>query len=501
MIRRKLFRSYVVAPATVTASLAVALLLRPSGVDASTVFVVAVMVSAWCGGLGPGLLATALAVACTAMFFAEPLYSMSVGLDDLARLAAFVAVAILISSLRAASRHSAENLRVAKEAAEAASRAKDHLLAVVSHELRTPLHPALAAAATLAADESLLASTRDDLRLIHRNIELEARLIDDLLDQARLAQGKLRLARELLDVHALISEVVRLLSAAADAKRLHVVLDLRAPEHHVHGDPTRLRQVIWNLLQNAVKFTPPGGRVTVGSMNEDGRLLVRVTDTWIGIDAEVLPAIFHAFEQGGPRAARQSGGLGLGLSICKALVDAHGGRLTAASPGEGQGATFLLELHTAPTTEPHAVRPGGPPGPVPAGRPRRRARILLVDDHEDTLRVMCKLLRAGGHDVQGARGVREAVEWAEAHRFDLVISDVGLADGSGLDLMRTLRALHGMTGIALTGYSSDEDRQRSYEAGFSGHLAKPVSPRDLEAVIGRLAPGPSDPTTEAHPVG
>ena len=372
----------------------------------------------------------------------------------------------------------------AREEAEAANHAKDQFLAVLSHELRTPLTPVLAEVSAMLDDPSTPESVRPVLEMTRRNVELEARLIDDLLDLNRIVQGKLRLDRKVVDAHALILEALEICKAGIGSARLRVDVDLAATRHHVEGDAARLHQVAWNLIKNAVKFTPFGGSIAVKSRDDGGSLVLEVSDTGVGIEAEVLPRIFDAFEQGDHSVTRRFGGLGLGLAIGRNLAEAHGGQLTASSPGIDQGATFTLQLP--------AVDPPGRPGVVaqPPTIPDDLVplRILFVEDNPDTLRIMGRLLANKGHAVTPADSVRAGLEAAEGQEFDLLISDLGLPDGSGLDLMRALLASRAdpIPGIALSGYGMDDDLRRSREAGFVEHLIKPIDFLALEAAIGRV---------------
>ncbi len=381
-----------------------------------------------------------------------------------------------------------EELRQAKEEAEAANRAKDQFLATLSHELRTPLTPVLALITGLEGD-GRLRDVADHLAMIRRNVELEARLIDDLLDLTRIARGKLELQRSVCDVRALVEHAIQICCAeSCDAGRLKVVTELAASEHRVWGDGSRLMQIFWNLLRNSVKFTPEGGTIVVRTWNDEeedeNTLVVEITDTGVGIEPGSMPHIFEAFSQASP--AR--GGLGLGLSISKAVADLHGGRITALSPGYGLGATFRVELPTGGW--PAQAEPA--PRQVPEPAARRPLRLLLVEDHPDTAEAMAELLRSLGHEVRVAMCVAAGLEAAAAEMgsgagIDLVISDLGLPDGTGMDLMRQLVSRYGLRGIALSGYGTEDDVRRSLEAGFSRHLTKPVNFKALEAVIHETA--------------
>ncbi|HEV8377967.1 MAG TPA: ATP-binding protein, partial [Tepidisphaeraceae bacterium] len=378
-----------------------------------------------------------------------------------------------------------EELRQAKAAAEEANRAKDQFLAVLGHELRTPLTPVLMTTAMLESEPGLPPRMRDDLAMIRRNIALETQLIDDLLDLSRVVNGKMVLHKRDLDVHPLVRNVVEMVDADARAKLIHVELELRAERDRVHADSARLHQVIWNLLKNAIKFTPENGRIIIRTGNDErGWLKIEVRDTGIGIDPQALPKIFNAFEQGGQGMARKFGGLGLGLAISKTVVDLHEGTICAHSEGKGHGACFTVGLATMVWVH-ERVQVADPSVPVVNGD--RPLRILLVDDHADTLKVLRRILESSGHCVTPATSVQEASRAAEADGFDLLISDIGLPDGTGLDVMRSVHARHpGLPAIAMTGFGMEQDIRNSEEAGFSTHLTKPVDIASLEAAVRAL---------------
>lgn len=374
----------------------------------------------------------------------------------------------------------------AKQEAEDANAAKDRFLAALSHELRTPLTPILAVVSTLQDDSSLPVSVRDDMNLILRNVELEGRLIDDLLDLTRIVQGKVELNRHKADLARKIRHSVDICAGGEFAAKNHVLnVDLGATSHCVFADAARITQVICNLIRNAQKFTPPGGTLTVrtydGTLRDRPAIVLEVEDDGIGIEPDVLPHIFEAFSQGSRQITREFGGLGLGLTISLAIVELHEGEITAISD-ERKGSLFRVTL---PILE---VPPGsGEPG---AGDTRSesessRLRILLLEDHADTAQVMVRLLRRLGHEVEWSGSIGAALAAvAEAPRpFDLVISDLGLPDGSGLDLMGRLEQTPPPKGISLSGYGMEEDIRKSREAGFSHHLTKPVNFQILKGII------------------
>ncbi len=374
-------------------------------------------------------------------------------------------------------------LQRAKNEAEEANRAKDRFLAMLSHELRTPLTPVLMTIAALRREPDLSDDIRRDLEVLQRNVELEALLIDDLLDLTRIAHGKLELHNDAVDVHGSIEHALSISAGDITGKRIQVVQRLEAREHHCWGDPARLQQVFWNLIKNSAKFTPEGGRLEILTRNNQERqIVIEITDTGIGIDPQVMPRIFDAFEQGGGVITSKFGGLGLGLAISKRVVDLHHGTIEARSAGPGCGATFTVTLNAMETSllEGPVLFLESEPDPV------RHIQVLLVEDHLDTARVLGRILKNAGFDVSHAATVAEAHTLAGGRRFDLLISDVGLPDGSGLELMKALRDAQNLRGIALSGFGTEEDVAASKEAGFAAHLTKPVDWERLRSEIDRL---------------
>jgi signal transduction histidine kinase len=409
-----------------------------------------------------------------------------------------VRIITMLSAVRAALRGRRRQYEVrdllareqaARAQAEAANKAKDHFLATLSHELRTPLNPVLMTVSAMQTDPSLPPRFQEDVDLVRRNVELESKLIDDLLDLTRIARGKLELNPEAVDLHAVLEHAMETCCEEdARRKRLKISSDLAATRRFVWGDSARLSQVFWNLLKNAVKFTPEGGSVGLRSWDDaDGHtIVVEVTDTGIGIEPDAAARIFDAFEQESRGITRRFGGLGLGLAICKALVDLHGGTIAVTSEGKGRGAAFTVRLATVREPAPRAARPRPVAPSVDGDGNARSLDVLLVEDHEMTARVMSRLLRQAGYDVTVAADVSTAKRWTDERRFDVVISDLGLPDGTGLDVMKHLRSRHGIPAIAVSGYGMEEDVRQTREAGFSEHLVKPIDLPKLQAAIARV---------------
>jgi signal transduction histidine kinase/ActR/RegA family two-component response regulator len=392
-------------------------------------------------------------------------------------------------------RRSEDEARRAREEAENANRAKDKFLAALSHELRTPLTPVLITASVLTGETRLPGDVREQLAMMQRNIELEARLIDDLLDLTRISRGKLELLLEPVDVHSLLAHTDQIVRNDAEDKGIEIHFALKASEYHVNGDGARLHQVFWNVLKNAIKFTLPGGRVTVKTTNPaPGKLCLTVSDTGVGIDSETLPSVFAAFAKDGSKEAPRSSGLGLGMAISKTIVEMHQGIIRAESAGRGQGSTFTIELAAASPTLKPAVS-----FREPTDDPGRPYRLLVVEDHRPTLSVLAELLSRQGHQVLTAGTIQEALGLAAGHELDLVISDLGLPDGNGADLMLKLTHDYGLRGIALSGYGMEEDIARTKEVGFIAHLIKPIHFEQLNHAIKLASQAVSEPRPAAQP--
>ena len=358
--------------------------------------------------------------------------------------------------------------------------AKDQFLAMLSHELRTPLTPVLASAVALENEPDLSENVHESLQMIRRNVELEARLIDDLLDLTRIDKGKIQLSFEVVNAHALLQNALEICQAEIDRKHLTPRLDLAAEKVYLRADPARLQQIFWNLINNAVKFTARDGQISICTNDDTGdRLRIEIADTGLGIEPESLPKIFDAFEQGG---RTQLGGLGLGLAISKRLVEAHSGTITAESAGRNKGAKFTLIFPVCEKVDAQA-----PLAVSPRAAHHRAMRVLLVEDHEDTKQSLTKLLRLRGYYVESASNVQSALDLIAQDQFDVLISDLGLPDGSGIDLIRRVQSDRPVLGIALTGFGMEEDIRKSREAGFKHHLVKPIDLNKLDSIIQEVA--------------
>lgn len=371
----------------------------------------------------------------------------------------------------------------ARAEAEAANQAKDRFLAMLSHELRTPLSPVLHAVALIEEEPDCPPSVLELAETIRRNVQLEARLIDDLLDVARIRNGKLQLNMETVDAHDLLRRAMQICEAEIRKRSLTLRMDLQARNFRLQADPARIQQIFWNLLNNALKYTEPGGTIelTTSDAGSD-RIRVDIRDSGIGINPDRLGSIFDAFEQ---VHDDRSTGLGLGLAISRVLTGMHGGSIEASSGGPGQGSLFTVLL---PGT--HQV-----PAQAAGEAPRARAlpvplRVLLVEDHADTAENLKRLLIRRGCKVETAASLQEAREQMGVHEFDVLLTDIGLPDGQGLELIQPFVAAaagRGVTGIALSGYGMPEDVRRTREAGFAHHLTKPVDISQLQAVLARIA--------------
>jgi PAS domain S-box-containing protein len=389
--------------------------------------------------------------------------------------------------------------REARQDAERANRMKDEFLSIVSHELRTPLHAILGWSQMLAKREVNKEDLTEGLQVIERNARVQTQIIEDILDMSRIISGKVRLDVQRVDLPSVIEAAIQAVQPAADAKgiRLQKVLDpLTEP---VSGDPARLQQIVWNLISNAIKFTPKGGRVSVTLERVNSHVEISVSDTGDGIPPDFLPYVFERFRQAEGPTTRRHGGLGLGLSIVKQLTELHGGTVQAKSPGEGQGATFRVALPLIP------LRPNddgdGRYHPKTSriettndnAAPKLKGiRVLVIDDEPDARKLIKRLLEECEAEVTTGGSVDEALRLISEVNPHVILSDIGMPGRDGYELLRILRSLPAEKGgkipaAALTAFARSEDRTRSMMAGFDLHVSKPVEPRELCAVVARLA--------------
>ena len=382
----------------------------------------------------------------------------------------------------------------ARQEAEAASQAKDEFLAVLSHELRTPLNTLRLWVGVLRNGPRDGQTIARAVETIDRNAVLQARLIEDLLDVSRIISGRLQLAIERVDLQARIEAAVETVRAAADNKAIVLTTALDPATGPVLGDSTRLQQVVWNLLSNAVRFTPAGGRVTVGLERVGRDAELTVTDTGRGMAPGLLPHVFDRFRQGESGTARSHGGLGLGLSIARQIVELHGGTIRADSPGEGRGATFTVRLPLAAPVGVRPPRPARPSGPDRSpGRRLESVNVLFVDDDAETREVMKMALAVEGAQVTTVPSVADALAAIERRWPDVLVSDIGMPGEDGYDLIRKVRGLEAARGrhlpaIALTAYAAADDRRRTLEAGYEAHVTKPVEAAAVAPLIASLLP-------------
>lgn len=382
------------------------------------------------------------------------------------------------SSLLQADRADASSERAARQSAEAETRAKDAFLALIAHELRNPLGPVQLAVDSLLASPRLdPADAREKLLMIQRNLAAERRLVDDLLDLTRIIHGKLELQPEPTSLHRILNELLSDSRDALAAKNLTLHADLAADNPHVNADPVRLRQIFWNLLNNAIKFTPPGGRIFFRSSLHPVRseVLVEIEDTGIGIPRSTLQQLFTPFDQGTSRFARAQGGLGLGLSIVRSLVTAHNGSVTIDSAGIGKGSIVRLSFPLVP-----------PPLPVEKPEAPSAAKGLLVcivDDHVDSVRAMSLMIDRWGHRTLSACSVADAVKLLSQRPVDLLIADLNLPDGSGADILRAAPRDHIKHAVALSGSTGRHEHALCRTAGFEKLFAKPISMDLLQELL------------------
>jgi PAS domain S-box-containing protein len=392
--------------------------------------------------------------------------------------------------------HLLQSERFARSEAERLSHIKDEFLATLSHELRTPLN-AIQGWATLLRQREVTPEDRArGLEAIDRNVRAQAQIVSDLLDMSRIISGKIHLEVQPISLHEVIHNAIEAVRASAEAKKLRIHTLLDSQVGLVRGDPNRLQQILWNLLSNAVKFTPSRGRIQVVLERVNSHVEVGVEDTGIGIAPEFLPYVFERFRQADSATTRRHGGLGIGLSIVKTLVELHGGSVRVKSAGENQGTTFVIALPVSHVNDRDVERSQRLPvvaDPLEAIElpELSSAAVLIVDDEPDGRTLMVRILEGRGAEVTAVATAVEALELMRHEHFDILVSDIGMPDLDGYELMRRARALDPnrkspMPAIAVTAYARAEDRQRSLLAGYQMHLSKPIEARELVAGIASL---------------
>jgi PAS domain S-box-containing protein len=378
----------------------------------------------------------------------------------------------------------ADAIVAVKNELERANQAKDEFLAALSHELRAPLTPIIAILDRWQVQKQLGNEMHAELDVLRRNAALEARLVDDLLDVARITQRKMPLSRQVVDIKVLVHAALEMLNEEVRDKKMRILLNAGSEPLWVDVDPARIQQVFWNLLKNALKFTQAGGSIEIEVAPTSGTWVsVSFSDSGIGMSSQTLGRIFQPFEQGANELVRSYGGLGLGLAISKSLVEAHGGTISAASAGHGTGSTFLVTLPKAFRTALPFSDPTSPNATAGLGS----LSVLMIEDHEDTALVMARLIEDMGHRVVPANSVASAIDVLTRQKFDLIISDIGLPDGNGISLIHAVRAFCDAPAIALTGYGMHEDVERCLQAGFNRHVTKPVTLEALRQIIAEVS--------------
>jgi signal transduction histidine kinase/ActR/RegA family two-component response regulator len=473
------------------------------------VFFPAILLSAWYGGFWPGLLSTLLSASFLLVLWTDPVGMISVAhpTDSLAILL-FIGIGIAIAAAheslhrqqaaQRAARVEAERTALLAQRAEheaaAANRAKDEFLSALSHELRTPLTAILGWTSILRSRELDAATTARALEAIERNSLAQARLIEDIFDVSSVITGKLRLDVRPIDPAALVRSTLELMTPAVEAKGLALGAIIAPDLGIVRADPDRFQQILWNLLFNAVKFTPPGGRISVEISREKLQLWIRVEDTGQGIIPEFLPHVFERFRMADPTSTRQHRGLGLGLALVKHLVEMHGGSATAESKGAGQGATFTVILPVQPVSaaEEASLLAAAEPADPPRTAALEGVQVLVVDDDPDVRDLVASILEERGAKVAVVASAVEALGVLERRPFDVLVSDIAMPGEDGYSLLRRATALlakqkRSMSAVALTAYAGSEDVKRAYRAGYVVHVAKPVVADRLVQVVARLA--------------
>ena len=479
----------------------------PFRVDLTSMIIIAMIASAWYLGLGPGLM-LAIILELTLDYFSPPSLTFRSVFIIINRMVLFSSVVWFASSRRNAEKElrkqgellqeALANERAMRQQAETSDRLKDEFLATVSHELRTPLSAILGWASMLNLGDLGEETRRTALNVIERNAKAQADIISDILDVSRIITGKLRIEARPIKLEPIINAAIETLQLAADAKGITITLAFNEDAGVVAGDPDRLQQIIWNLVANAIKFTPQNGGLKIELRRVDSQVELVVSDNGIGIDKEFLPHVFERFRQADSSRTRKHGGLGLGLAIVRHLVELHGGSVSAESPGEGMGTRVTVRLPLSTLADSTAEEQSTEiiEAPEPREIPMEPAdlaglRVLLVDDEPDTLDVLRAILNQFGATVRGASSTDDALETFLQWKPDVLVSDLGMPGEDGFALIAKVRALTAEQGrdipaAALTAHVREEDRAQAIAAGYQTHIKKPVDPTRLAAAVAHL---------------
>jgi signal transduction histidine kinase/ActR/RegA family two-component response regulator len=478
----------------------------PFRIDLTSMIIIAMIASAWYLGLGPGMM-LAIILELTLDYFTRPPLAFNSAVIIFNRMVLFSSVVWFASSRRTAEKKlreqsellqaALESERWARSKAEQADRLKDEFLATVSHELRTPLSAILGWAAMLNLGELEEETVRTGLTVIERNAKAQADIINDILDVSRIITGKLRIDSRPIELEPTIRAAVETLQLAANAKGITLYFSFDPEPGLVVGDPDRLQQVIWNLVANAIKFTPNEGQAKIRLRRAGSQIELTVSDNGIGISNDFLPHVFDRFRQADASTTRKHGGLGLGLAIVRHLVELHGGSVSAESKGVGKGAQFTVRLPVASWES----APGDTRSQVSEEALKNIVssepvdlsglRVLLVDDEPDTLEVLRAILNQFGATVRGAGSSSDALETFLQWKPDVLVSDLGMPGEDGFALIGKVRALTAEQGgdipaAALTAHVRDEDRVQALTSGYQTHIKKPVDPTKLAAAVASL---------------
>ena len=479
-MERAALKRYAMAVAAVGLALVLTMSSEPIRSSCpSALFFAAVMLASWFGGIGPGLLATALSVGAIDYFVMSPAFAVRIDLGDLVRILVFLVVASLISALNHMRRRLEEELRKRADTLAEVDRRKDEFLAVLAHELRTPLAAIRNALAVIRQSQDV-AAIPPAVALAERQARTITRLVDDLLDASRIARGTILLRKEPADLGTIISEAVESARPAIDAKGHDLVVELPVGATSLEVDPVRIEQVVINLLNNAARYTEPGGRIRLGVGREGDQVAIRVRDTGIGIAAARLPVIFDLYQQADRTSPSSRDGLGIGLSLVRDLVRLHGGTIEARSDGLGLGSEFLVRLPATPAAE--------GPGTEPVARTRvagRPLRILVVEDDPTSARCMKQLLGLWGYEARVAGTGPEALDLIGTAEPDVVLMDISLPGMDGREVASRLLQTRPKRPwlVSLSGHVPDSLGMGGTSGPFDAQLIKPVAPETLRSLL------------------